>query len=123
MNILQKTGLFLLLLAAFLWVFKFISPNLRIEGYEGVFCELLFPGEDTRYANGYSHIKFLKIRVGMTEKEVIDILGQPLSRWQPDDNCNALQYSESSTSTHYRMRKVILAKGKVEDIEGYYYVD
>lgn len=45
---------------------------------------LLFQLTDsTKYAKDFSFIRFLEVKEGMTEKEVIDLLGQPLSISHP----------------------------------------
>lgn len=106
-----------------LWGLKFTSPNLRIEGYTGLILEYFFSDHDTVFAESYSDKGFLAIKKGMTEKEVIDILGEPLKRWTPKDNYIGLQYSKSKGSTHYRLRQVYLTKGEVKEVIGYYYID
>ena len=86
---------------------------------------------DTKYSLGYSHSKFGQIKIGMTEKQVIEIIGEPLIRWQPylytsfseKSHFAGLQYSESPSSTNYRLRQVYLDKGKVAKIISYYYLD
>ena len=65
---------------------------------------------------------------GMTEKQVIEIIGEPLIRWQPysykkKSHYVGLQYSESPSSSNYRLRQVYLEKGKVVEIISYYYID
>jgi hypothetical protein len=106
-----------------LWGFKYSSPNLRIEGYTGLILELICPNHDTVFSNDYTHERFLKIEKGMTEKEVIDILGQPINRWTPKEKYMGLTYSQSEGSTHYRLRQIYLTEGRVREIYGYYYVD
>lgn len=67
----------------------------------------------------------------MTEKQVLDILGEPVTRWRPYQYTNfqdkkhfvGLQYSESPTSTHYNLRQVYLDSGKVAEIISYFYID
>ncbi len=106
-----------------LWLLKYTSPNLRIEGYSGMIWECLVPSEDTEYAPGYSHKRFLWIKEGMTEKEVISILGEPLVRWQPKEGYVGFQYTNSPSSTHYRLRQVYLSEGIVKEVIGYFYLD
>lgn len=86
---------------------------------------------DSKYSVGYSHNKFGQIKIGMTEKQVIEIIGEPLVRWQPYLYTNyrdkshfvGLQYSESPSSTNYRLRQVYVDRGKVAEIISYYYLD
>jgi len=90
---------------------------------------------DTQYAVGYSHWGFNSIEVGMTEAEVLARLGEPLNRWAPYGSHSTrkrfpekahfvgLTYSRSPSSTHYRLRQVVLGHGVVAEIRGYFYVD
>jgi len=67
----------------------------------------------------------------MTEKEVLDILSEPLTRWSPYRSTNfqerahfvGFQHSESPSNTHYRLRQVYFDKGVVAERIGYFYVD
>ena len=101
-----------------------------IDGISGEIWGLITES-DTKYSHGYSHKKFRQIKIGMTEKQVIEIIGEPLVRWQPylytnyKEKCHfvGLQYSESPSSTNYRLRQVYLDKGKVAEIISYYNLD
>lgn len=106
-----------------LWGIKKIIPILSLDGYSSLAWHLLFPIEDTEYSDSYSHKKFLKIKKGMTEKEVIDILGEPLAIFPPTIDIKAFQYSESPSSTHYRLRQVYFKDGIVSERVSYYYID
>jgi outer membrane protein assembly factor BamE (lipoprotein component of BamABCDE complex) len=37
----------------------------------------------TKYSQGYADEKFASIKIGKTEKRVLEILGEPLTRWRP----------------------------------------
>jgi hypothetical protein len=112
----------------------FALPRIRIDGFIGEPFDLL-GWTDTQYAEGYSHWGFKRIEVGMTEQEVMAILGEPLYRWAPYGGRSTskrfpekahfigLVYSRSPSSTHYRLRQVNLDKGVVVEIRGYFYVD
>ena len=86
---------------------------------------------DTKYSSGYTDEKFESISIGMSEKQVLDILGEPLTRWRPYRNTKfqdkehfvGLQYSESPGSGHYNLRQINLDNGKVAEIISYFYVD
>lgn len=87
--------------------------------------------EDTKYSLGYSHEKFKQIKLGMTEKQVIQILGEPQLRWRPYLCTNfvekrhfvGLQYSESPSGSNYRLRQIYLDNGVVSEIIHYFYID
>jgi hypothetical protein len=86
---------------------------------------------DTKYSVGYTDEKFASIKIGMTEKQVLDILGEPLTRWRPYQHTNfkdkrhfvGLQYSESPSGTHYQLRQVYLDSGIVAEKIQYFYID
>lgn len=106
------------------------SERIRIDGPGAELLSLMAPTE-TEYAEGYSHAGFNKIRIGMSEQEVLDILGEPLTRWAPyrpprfPDKAQivGLEYSRSPSSKSYRLRQVNIDKGVVAEIRGYFYVD
>jgi hypothetical protein len=62
------------------------------------------------------------IKIGTPRKVVIDTLGPPLEvdTWK---DIERLHYSTSPTGSHYRVRQVCLAEGKVVKKVHYYYVD
>lgn len=102
-----------------------------LDGIEGEFFGSILC-TDTKYSTEYSHKKFNAIRIGMTDEEVVDILGQPLITWLPyrnnrlfpeKKNYVGFQYSESPSSTHYRLRQINFSKGRVVEIKSYFYVD
>ncbi len=112
----------------------FAAPRIRIDGFLGEPFELL--GQtDTQYAEDYSHLAFKRIEVGMTEQQVLAILGEPLYRWMPYGGRSTrkrfpekahfvgLAYSRSPTSKHYRLRQINLDNGVVAEVRGYFYVD
>jgi len=109
-----------------------VPAMLRIDGPIAPFGILLTT--DTEYAEGYSHNDFAQIELGMSEAAVIDLLGEPLTRWTPYSykgrtkhperaHYIGLVYSRSPSSSNYRLRDVILDNGKVAEIRGYFYAD
>ncbi len=86
---------------------------------------------EPKYSSGYTDEKFESISIGMSEKQVLDILGEPLTRWRPYRNTKfqdkehfvGLQYSESPGSGHYNLRQIYLDNGKVAEIISYFYID
>ncbi len=103
--------------------------NFLVKSPPKVITLILQP--DTNYSSGYTDEKFESINIGMTEKQVLDILGEPLTRWRPyrktkfQDKAHfvGLQYSESLSSGHYNLRQINLDNGKVAEIISYFYVD
>jgi hypothetical protein len=86
---------------------------------------------DTKYSPGYTDEKFSSVKIGMTEKQVINLLGEPLTRWRPYQYTNfhdkkhfvGLEYSISPSGTHYCLRQIYLDSGVVAEKIGYFYID
>lgn len=118
----------ILLLLGLLW--GATSDRLKIDGLSGEIWDLIFT-TDTKYANGYSDNRFNQIKIGMTEEEVLGILGAPLTRWSPyhytrfqnKANFVGFQYSECPSDTHYRLRQIYFDNGIVAERIGYFYID
>lgn len=114
---------FLLLFLALLLI-RFTSPRLRIEGYSGLLLKQICLGTVTKFSKDYSDEGFLQIKIGMTKKEVIEILGEPINEWQPlDPTQQSLTYSEAGRSGDYSLRQILLEKGQVHEIFGYFFTD
>jgi hypothetical protein len=120
--------LFFLLFTLPLFLMVFFE-NFSVKSPHKVVTLILQP--DTNYSSGYTDEKFESISIGMTEKQVLDILGEPLTRWRPYRNTKfqdkehfvGLQYSESPGSGHYNLRQIYLDNGKVAEIKSYFYID
>ena len=99
---------------------------IRLDGFIGEISGLLLT-TDTQYAPHYSHRNFAQLKVGMTEQEVIDLVGEPLKRWQPYNKnqppFTVFQYSQSPSDTHYRLRQVHFGEGRVVEVVSYFYGD
>lgn len=109
-----------------------VPARIRIDGLSAEVAGL-FLRTDTEYAEGYSHVGFSHIEAGMSEQQVLEILGEPLIRWRPYGFRNTpfkekahyvgLTYSRSPSSTNYRLREVLLDRGVVAELRGYFYAD
>ena len=99
------------------------SDRVKLDGKIAEIQTLFFTS-DTKYSEKYTHEKFNEIKIGMSEKEVVNILGEPISKFKPHkDSRNiklinhvAYQYSYSPSSSHFRVRNVIFDQGKVIEI-------
>ncbi len=85
---------------------------------------------DTRFATGFTEKRFGEIRTGMTTKEVLRLLGEPLRRmdwdlWDPSHLGEMWNYSLPRTSVwNYHSRAVIFnPTGRVELVDRSYYCD
>lgn len=120
--------LFFLLFTLPLFLMVFFE-NFSVKSPHKVVTLIFQP--DTNYSSGYTDEKFESISIGMTEKQVLDILGEPLTRWRPYRNTKfqdkehfvGLQYSESPGSGHYNLRQIYLDNRKVAEIKSYFYID
>lgn len=129
----MKKLLFLTLFLATVLTFvvKYKTQDyILLDGIGGEINSFIW-GSDTRYSAKYTDYRFSQIKIGMTERQVIAIIGKPLSRSDffklsnrlEDRYIVRLQYSESPSSTHYRLRQIYLYKDKVSKIISYFYFD
>lgn len=107
-----------------------VPDRIRIDGLtaEGILM-------NTQYADDYSHAGFRRIKVGMSEQEVLDILGEPLRRLGPyvdgfDGFAEKGQYvawiysmPPNLRNTNYRARSVLMNHGVVVSVSGHFYAD
>lgn len=122
MKKIKKFGLGILFTVILLFTLKQLIPILKLDGYSGLLLNIDLV-EDTKYSENYSHKKFLNIKAGMSKEEVLKIIGNPIVEWNPQNDINALQYSESPSDTNYRLRQVYLKDNKVTECISYFYVD
>jgi len=114
-----------------------VPDRTRIDGLSTELMGLLV-FMNTQYADDYSHAGFRRIKVGKSEQEVLDILGEPLSRIGPYSKhpCGTTQcpgegrylslvYSmpPNLRNTNYRARHVTLNNGVVVEIYGRFSAD
>jgi outer membrane protein assembly factor BamE (lipoprotein component of BamABCDE complex) len=98
------------------------NPKIILDGYIGLICSPLLK-TDTQYAGGYTDWKFIQVHNGMSEEEVVAILGEPISTWQRDPDTITYCYSTSFGDTHYRIRQINFSDGKVRDKTSEFWVD
>ena len=107
----------LLLLTAIGAIYHFRS----MDGLDALLFSRMFQ-EDTVYAPGYSDAAFRKVTVGMSQAEVLALLGPPLNEWESCDNM-AMGWSKSLEDSHYRKRTVFFQNGVVTKRLSEFYVD
>lgn len=110
-------------LILFLFCLKQIIPNLKLDGYSGLFLNILLFTDDTKYSENYNGRKFLKVKKGMMKKQVYELIGKPLSASEMKDGNIRLEYSISPKDTHYCIRQVILKNDIVFERVAYFYGD
>ena len=97
-----------------------------LDGYEGLLLESLAAVEDTVYSSGYSEKSFATLRVGMTERQVSALLGEPLELYTVTDDGVPLlgwKYSRCANDHSYRVRCVLFREGRVDRIIHHFYLD
>ncbi|QEH35584.1 hypothetical protein OJF2_41370 [Aquisphaera giovannonii] len=78
----------------------------------------------TRYADGYSEARFLRLREGMSAREVESLLGRPLERVSQADGEELWAYSNRDDDTcDFEMRWVYLDRGRVKSIANLHWDD
>ncbi|MBL7913116.1 MAG: hypothetical protein JNJ41_18780 [Bacteroidia bacterium] len=96
--------------------------RIQIDGLNGeLYC--LVNGDDTQYADDFSDRNFTKIKNGMTEKQVKDLLGEPLKIFSYDSlfdkktfeqgHCIGLKYTDHPSGGTFHLRIIHLDYGKV----------
>lgn len=100
---------------------------LPIDGYGGWVLSFLADKEDTVYASGYSDEGFRRIRPGMSEQEVVDLLGAPLEKYSFEDDHGVQRvgwrYSKSAHGQSFRIRAVVFDEGRVKSVFREFYLD
>lgn len=121
----------LIIIFVFFGIYFFTGlDRILIDGIHGDIGSLIVR-TDTKYSKAYTHSKFNQIEIGMSEEELISILGDPLYFWEPYKSSKHTEkehyigyvYSESPSSSSYRLRHVYLDGKVVAEINGYFYVD
>ncbi len=99
------------------------AQEFALDGGGGCLTPLVFR-EDTEYASGYSAPAFQQLRLGMTEQEVLALLGSPLDRWPRMESGEVgWQWTRSPGSNSYRVRSVVFRSGRVVEIFHEFYID
>lgn len=130
LKVLLVLGIFVIPYLLFKWSFYRNADRVRLDGKRGEVLAMLLIS-DTKYSSGYSHEKFQRISLGMSEADVIGILGEPLKKWTPylytnfplKKNYVGFEYSTSPSSGSYRLRQINFNQGKVVEVIYYFYVD
>ncbi|WP_460501102.1 outer membrane protein assembly factor BamE domain-containing protein [Hymenobacter agri] len=86
----------------------------------------------TQYASNYSESNFQEVTVGMSEQQVVELLGSPLAKWEPYQYSNYINrqhyigytYSRSESGEgDYEVRQINFDRGKVAEVRHYRYYD
>ena len=84
-------------------------------------------GEDTVYAPTYTNEGFRRVRIGMSHRQVHELLGAPLATWSferaGEPEGLAEQWSTSPSGGDFRMRVVHFQSGRVVRKVAEFWVD
>lgn len=96
-----------------------------IDGYGGWAVSHLAQIDYTEYSAGYSDRGFRQVRVGMTEQQVRELIGEPLDTYSVRHSLDDVgwRYARSPRSHSYHVRVVLFKTGRVSRIFRDYYVD
>ena len=80
---------------------------------------------ETKFAGGFSEKKFAKIKNGMTEDEVMSLLGKPLQRNCHEYGCNWIySWKALGHSDHFDLRSIHFdSQGAVEKIRHEFFLN
>ena len=80
--------------------------------------------EDTIYAAGFSECSFDQVQVGMTEAEVIELLGEPLRKENRESWHHWVYAGKKPGGDNFRIRQVVFSTNrKVVEVLSDFYVD
>ncbi|HWN94204.1 MAG TPA: hypothetical protein VNT99_04165 [Methylomirabilota bacterium] len=92
---------------------------------DSINCLVTTGQHSTQYAVGYGDAAFANVRLGMTREKVLQLLGEPLKRYEvywPDYGWSYAQ--PASSSGHYHLRDIRFSQdGKVTDVFKVFYFD
>ena len=97
-----------------------------------VLWQFYWIANSTYYSTHYSEQRFRKVRAGMSERQVLELLGSPLGKWKPYQYTNYLNrqhyvgyaYSKSESGEgDYEVRQINFDQGKVAEVRRYRYYD
>ena len=102
------------ILFCFIVLFLFVYQIYSLDGLQGILASEFFE-EDTKYSEDYSDNAFRKIRKGMTDEEVLSVIGRPFCiYWFYDDHCS-VHFSNHKVSYDFNLSnkdKIIFNKVK-----------
>lgn len=102
---------------------------IRLDGLDAEVWRFIAE-EDTKYSDKFSNRKFSTITYGMTQKQVIEILGEPLRKWPVDKTPQGrigdfwvLSFSVPIDGKSYRERFVYVENQIVVETKAEMYYD
>jgi hypothetical protein len=79
--------------------------------------------DTTVYSRGFTEAGFRSIRIGMSRRDLVQVMGEPLAARMCTDGL-ILEYSRSSCDSDYYIRRVVVDRdGRVVRVEASWYWD
>jgi outer membrane protein assembly factor BamE (lipoprotein component of BamABCDE complex) len=104
----------ILVVVAFLAAAAFALDRYLLDGLVDS-THALFVREDTRYAPGYTDAAFRRVKIGMTQKQVSDLLGTPFARLPFSGGQTTWWFSRNSEVYGSRERAIVFRNGVVAE--------
>ena len=95
------------------------------DGFQGALCALTL-GDHTTYAPAYTASGFERVQMGMTRRQVEQLLGNPLDEWTAPDDLDHLYRRwtrQGDGSDYYRLRVIRFLGDGVDEKTGYFYCE
>lgn len=102
--------------------------RIKLDGSKAEWCSFIC-GENSNYPSNYTHKNFRQIKIGMTQREVVGLVGEPLQIWPYDyqnrkvSEITGYKYCMDGLDTHHRNRVVLLKSDTVISITHNFYYD
>ncbi len=110
------------LLTIFISLWSYNTYRFQYGISDALYRTLLAPLESTYWANGFSEKKFTSIKQGMTEKEVFEILGNPLRKTCVRE-CEWIYSWQRDPTSSFDWRSIYFNKGLVQRIDRRFFID
>jgi hypothetical protein len=114
----------LLFIPGFLTLVAFNKIQLHYNWPEALKRTVMTPFVGTLWANGFSEAQFEKVRIGMLEAQVKELLGEPLKEWRGKMGYAWLYSWQDTPTADYDRRWVSFdAKGAVVEVRHEFHID
>jgi outer membrane protein assembly factor BamE (lipoprotein component of BamABCDE complex) len=107
-----RVGLVVLVVAVCVAVIGWALDAALLDGLSGLAFTMV-ASDTTEYSKQYSDEGFRRVRVGMTEEQVLRDVGPPLEKFDTKEGSSGWRYSRSCSDGNYRIRVVLFRDGRV----------
>ena len=112
------------MLAAFALLTTFNKIRFHYDWPNALKRTVMTPFVGTLWASGFSEGQFAKVRLGMPQAEVKDLLGVPLKEWCGSTTCSWLYSWQDTPTADYDRRWIAFdAQGRVREVRHEFFID